>query len=79
MKKTPADIIILLICTKNYYQMMYDSWDIMCSGRMDRRTGRLIDGKSDIEVGAPPKKNTHDMLETKQNHITGHVSTNTES
>ena len=51
----------------------------MCSGRMDRRTGRLMGGKSDIEVGAPPKKNTHNMLGTKQNHITGHVSTNNES
>ena len=25
------------------------------------------------------KKNVHNILETKQNHITGHVSTNTET
>ena len=30
MKKTPADIIILHNCTKNYYHMLYCSWDIWC-------------------------------------------------
>ena len=25
MKKTPGDIVILQLCTKNYDQMMYDS------------------------------------------------------
>ena len=29
-KKKPGDIIILHMCTKNYDQMMYGSWDIMC-------------------------------------------------
>ena len=30
VKKAPGDIIILHICTKNYDQMMYGSWDMMC-------------------------------------------------
>ena len=30
-KKTqPGDIIILSMCTKNYDQMMYNSWDTVC-------------------------------------------------
>ena len=29
MKKIPGDIIILHMCSKNYYQMMYDSWDMV--------------------------------------------------
>ena len=29
-KKTPGDIIILHMCTKNYDQMMYGSWDMVC-------------------------------------------------
>ena len=29
MKKTPGDIIILHMCTKNYDQMMYSSWDMV--------------------------------------------------
>ena len=40
MKKTSGDTIILDICTKNWDQMMYGSWDIM----QNRRT----DGKSDV-------------------------------
>ena len=28
-KKTPGDIIILHMCTKNYDQMMYGSWDMV--------------------------------------------------
>ena len=28
--KSPGDIIILHKCTKNYYQMMYGSWDMVC-------------------------------------------------
>ena len=31
-KKTPGDIIILHVCTKNYDQMMYGSWDMVCDG-----------------------------------------------
>ena len=56
MKKKPGDIIILHMCTKNYDQMIYGSWDIV----WDRRTDRwMIDGWEkwhNIEVGAPPKK-----------------------
>ena len=29
MKKTPGDIIILHMCTKNYDQMLYGSWDMV--------------------------------------------------
>ena len=28
-KKTPGDIIILHMCTKNYDQIMYSSWDML--------------------------------------------------
>ena len=47
----PGDIIILHMCTKNYDQMMYGSWDmdaIVRDGQMDWRTDRRTDGKSDI-------------------------------
>ena len=47
-KKTPGDIIILHMCTKNYDQMMYSSWDMVCDGRTERRTDGRTDGKSDI-------------------------------
>ena len=51
MKKTPTDIIILHMCTKNYDQMMYGSWDIVrnrwTDGRMDRGTDRRMDKQSD--------------------------------
>ena len=40
MKKTTGDIIILHMCTKNYDNMMYSSWDIVCNRQMDRRTDR---------------------------------------
>ena len=39
-KKTPRDIIILHMCTKNYDQMMYDFGDMVRNGRTD--------GESDI-------------------------------
>ena len=51
MKKATGDII-LHKCTINYDQMMYDSWDMVCHGQRDRQ----MEGKSDIEVGAPPNK-----------------------
>ena len=54
MKKKPGDIIILHMCTKNYDEMKYDSWDMVRDGRTDGRTdGRK---KWQVEVGAPPKK-----------------------
>ena len=31
-EKKPRDIIILHMCTKNYHQMMYGSWDMVCDG-----------------------------------------------
>ena len=52
VKKTPGDIIISYMRTKNYDQMMYISWDIVCSGQMNRQK----DGKSDTERCASPKK-----------------------
>ena len=42
MKKVVGDIIILHICTKNYDQMMYGSWDMVCDGRKDRQTEKVI-------------------------------------
>ena len=30
LKKTPGDIIILHLCTKNLNDMIYSSWDIEC-------------------------------------------------
>ena len=53
MKKTPGDIIIWHMCTKNYDQMMYGSWDMVCDRQMDRQKGGQK--KWHVEVGAPPK------------------------
>ena len=33
-KKTPGDIIMLRMSIKNYDQMMYGSWDMVCNRRM---------------------------------------------
>ena len=33
IKKTPGDIIILYMCTKNYDQIMYGSWDMVWDRR----------------------------------------------
>ena len=38
MKKTPWDIIILHMCTKNNNHTMYGSWNIMCNRLTDRKT-----------------------------------------
>ena len=43
MKKKPGDIFILHICTKNYDQMMYSSWNIV----RDRWTDRWMDGQTE--------------------------------
>ena len=48
MKINPGDIIILHMCTKNYDQMMYGSWDMMREGWIGRRADKQTDGKSDI-------------------------------
>ena len=34
-KKTPGDVIILYMCTKNYYHIMYSSWDMVCDRQTD--------------------------------------------
>ena len=63
-KKMPGDIITFHMCTKNYDQMMYSSWDMVRNGQMDRQ----IDGRKNwhIEVGAPPKKLKTDDIRRKQ-------------
>ena len=50
--KTPGDIIILHMCTKNYYQIMYGSWDMVHDRRTVKVTYRGV-------VGAPTKKWNH--------------------
>ena len=35
-KKMPGDIIILHTCAKNYNQMMYGSWDMVCNRQTDK-------------------------------------------
>ena len=40
MKRTPGDIIILHMRTKNYEEKMYGSWDTVHDGRMDGWTDR---------------------------------------
>ena len=54
MKKTPRDIIILHMCTKNYDQMMYSSSDMVRDTQMDGWKKRHTE-----EVGSPPKKTIH--------------------
>ena len=53
MKKAPGDIIIWQMCTRNYGQMMYGSWDMLCDRWTDRQTN--VWKKWNIEVGSPPK------------------------
>ena len=43
IKKTPGDIIILHMCTKNNDRMMYGSWNMV----RDRRTDGWTDGQAD--------------------------------
>ena len=52
MKQKPGDII-LHKCTKNYDQMMYGSWDMLCGRQMDGWMDKQK--KWHIKVGAPPK------------------------
>ena len=40
MKNMLGDIIILCMCAKNMIRMMYISWDMVHSGRMDRQTDK---------------------------------------
>ena len=54
MKQKPGDITILHMCTKNYDQVMYGSWDIARERRTAKQTDRQK--KWHIEVAAPPNK-----------------------
>ena len=54
--------IILHMCTKNYDQMMYSSWDMLRNRQMDRWMDRQK--KWHVEVGAPPKKHHHQDIFT---------------
>ena len=53
MTKMSRNIIILHMYSKNYDQMMYNSWNTVHNGRTDGRTDRWK--KWHMEVGAPPK------------------------
>ena len=44
MKKAPGHIIILHMCTKNYGQMMYFSWDMMRDRQTDGQTEKVTYG-----------------------------------
>ena len=46
-EKTPEDIIILQMCSKNYDHMMQGSWDMVHDRRRSRRTYRRTDGQTD--------------------------------
>ena len=48
MKKMPGDIIIVYMCTKNYDQMMYGSWDIVCNRWMDRLMAGWMDEQIEV-------------------------------
>ena len=43
MKKTPGNIIILHMYTKNYYHMIYGSWYIVHNRQMDRQMDRWVE------------------------------------
>ena len=48
IKKTPADIIILHMCTKNYDQMMVPELWCATDGQVDGQMDGRTDEKSDI-------------------------------
>ena len=48
MKKTPWDIIILRMCTKNHGHRMYGSWGMVREQMTGRQTERRTDENSDI-------------------------------
>ena len=56
-KEMPGYIIILHMCTKNYVQMMYGSWDMVRDGRTDGRTEKVT-----IEVGVPTKNTSGSLM-----------------
>ena len=55
MKKTPENIIIFHICSKNYDQMMYSSWDMV----HDRWTDRWMDKWTDRRMDEWMEKVTY--------------------
>ena len=75
------------MCTKNYDQMNYDSWDTVLDGRIDRWTDgqmdRWTDGQTDgwtdgqkkwhIEVGVPPKKYVKIMKKIQKYFYQGNI------
>ena len=51
MKTTVGDIIILLhMCSKSYNYMIYSSWDIVRSRRIDRRKKWYIEAGEKLKV-----------------------------
>ena len=50
MKKTPGDIIILHMCSKNDDYIMYGSWDMVHEGWTDRWTERWTNGWMEKET-----------------------------
>ena len=48
MEKNLWDITILHMCTENYDQMMYGSWDMLHNGWRDGQMDGQTDRKSDI-------------------------------
>ena len=50
---SPGDTIILLMCNKNYNQMIYGSWDMVRDRRTDGLTDEQMDGKSGISRWVP--------------------------
>ena len=57
-KKMPGDIIILHMCTKNYDQMMYSSWDMVSNRQTDEQMDRHTE-KVTLEV--PHLKNLYSV------------------
>ena len=49
--KKSLEIFPKIMCSKNYDQMMYSSWDMLCDGQTEDAQTE----KGHIEVGAPPK------------------------
>ena len=41
--------MILHMCTKNYDQMMYGSWEMVHKRWMDRQAGGQTDGRMDLD------------------------------
>ena len=70
MKKKARDIIILSMCTTNYDQMMYSSWDMVLERRVDGQ-GKKSDRqkKRHIEVGVPPKNKVYRKYKSNKYNV----------